>query len=143
MDRVGDSRFRVWWTQSQRSMRPPHVVVRSVDRQHSAEVSLSEDQHAVGELGPNGQHEAFGEAVRLRTARRDLDHLDTRLREHRVERARELSGVVADEEPETGGVVAESIIRLRACWVVQGPLGCAVTPRTCRERLLTSITNRT
>jgi putative transposase len=25
-----------------------------------------------------------------------------------------------------------SITRLRACWVVQGPSGCAVTPRTCR-----------
>jgi hypothetical protein len=27
---------------------------------------LSEDQHAVGELGADGQHEAFGVAVRAR-----------------------------------------------------------------------------
>ena len=68
---------------------------------------LSEDQHAVGELGPNGQHEAFGEAVRPRTPERDLDHLDARIREHRVERGRELSRAVADEEPETVDLVAE------------------------------------
>src|SRR5688500_7284807 len=68
---------------------------------------LSEDQHAVGELGSNGRHEAFGEAVRPRTPGRDLDHLDARLREHRVERGRELYRAVADEEPETVDVVAE------------------------------------
>jgi hypothetical protein len=31
---------------------------------------------------------------------------------------------------------------LRACWVAQGPSGCAVTPRMCRERLPTSSANR-
>jgi hypothetical protein len=35
-------------------------------------MSLSEDQHPVGELGPDAQHEAFGEAVRPRAPRRDL-----------------------------------------------------------------------
>jgi len=33
---------------------------------------LAEDQDAVGELGPGGEDEAFGEAVRARAARRDL-----------------------------------------------------------------------
>ena len=68
---------------------------------------LAEDQHQVGQLGPHRQHEAFGEAVRLRTTRWDLDHLDTRTGEHRVERVRELSGAVADEEPEPRDVFAE------------------------------------
>jgi hypothetical protein len=55
-------------------MRPLHVVVRGVLGQHLAEVSLAEDQYPVGEFGPEGQHKAFGEAVRPRTAGRDLDH---------------------------------------------------------------------
>jgi hypothetical protein len=30
---------------------------------HLAQVLLAEDQHSVGDLGSDGQHEAFGEAV--------------------------------------------------------------------------------
>ena len=83
------------------------VVVRRVSGEHPAQVSLAEDQHPVGELGADGQHEAFGEAVRARTPRRDLDHRDARVRQDRVERRRELPGAVADEEPIPGGAVAE------------------------------------
>ena len=70
-------------------------------------LSLAEDQHSVGDLGPDGQHEAFGEAVRARTPRRNLDHRDARVRQDRVERRRELPGSVADEEPIPGSAVAE------------------------------------
>jgi hypothetical protein len=84
------------------SMRTPRVVVRSVGREHSAQMPLAEDQQSVGELDPDSQHEPFGEAVRPRTPGRDLDHLDTRIGEHCVERGRELSRAVADEEPEPG-----------------------------------------
>jgi hypothetical protein len=70
-------------------------------------MSLPEDEHSVGDLGSGGQHESFGEAVRPRTPRRDLDHLDARVRQDRVERRRELPGAIADEEPELGGMVAE------------------------------------
>jgi hypothetical protein len=79
----------------QRSMRRLHVVVRGVCGQHPAEVSLAEDQHPVGEFGADGQHEALGEAVRPWTPSRDLDHLDTPIRQHRIERGRELSGPIA------------------------------------------------
>jgi hypothetical protein len=69
-----------------------------------AEVSLAEDQHAIGEFGSDGQDEALGEAVRPRATRRDLDHLDTRIRQHRVKRPGELTGAIADQEqrPMTG-----------------------------------------
>jgi hypothetical protein len=70
-------------------------------------VSLSEDQHPVGDLGADGQHEAFGVAVRPRTARRDLDHLDTRVRHDRVERRRELTDPIADEEPKPSDMLAK------------------------------------
>jgi hypothetical protein len=35
-----------------------------VRSKHLAQVSLAEDQHPVGDLGSDDQHEAFGEAVR-------------------------------------------------------------------------------
>ena len=58
---------------------------------HLAQVLFAEDQHPVGDLGPDGQHEPFGEAVRTWTPRRDLDHRDARVRQDRVERGRELT----------------------------------------------------
>jgi hypothetical protein len=78
-----------------------------VGSKYPTQVLLAEDQHPVGDLGPHRQDEAFGEAVRARTPRRDLDHLDARARQGGVERGRELPGAVADEEPKPGGVLAE------------------------------------
>ena len=49
----------------------------------------------------------FGEAVRPRTPWRDFEHLDARIGQYRVERGRELSGPVADEEPAPLGALAE------------------------------------
>jgi hypothetical protein len=66
--------MRAWWTQLEISMRSLRVAVRGVLGQHPAGVRLPKDQHPIGEFGADGQHEAFGEAVRLRTPRRDLDH---------------------------------------------------------------------
>ena len=42
-------------------MRPPRVVVGGVHGKHPAQVPLTEDQHPIGDLGPDGQHEALGE----------------------------------------------------------------------------------
>jgi hypothetical protein len=123
VDRLWNKRFRTWRTQLQRSMRPPRVVVRGIQGKHPTEVSLSEDQHPVGDLGADGQHEAFGVAVRPRTARRDLDHLDTRVRHDRVERRRELPGAVADEEPEQGDVLAEVHHEVAGLLRGPGPVG--------------------
>jgi len=47
-------------------MRPRAVVVGGLHGKHLVQVSLAEDQHAVGDLGPDGQHEAFGETIRPR-----------------------------------------------------------------------------
>jgi len=88
-----------------------------VRSKHQAQVPLAEDQHPVGDLGSDGQHEAFGEAVRAWTPRRDLDHLNSCVRQDRVERGRELSGPVADEESEPADVLAEVHQQ------VAGPLG--------------------
>ena len=58
-------------------MRPLLVVVHRVSGERPAQVSFAEDQHSVGELGADGQHEAFGVAVRAWAPRWNLDHLDS------------------------------------------------------------------
>ena len=88
-------------------MRSPAVVVRGVHGKHVAQVPLTEDQHPVGDLGADGQHEAFGEAVRPRTPWRNPDHFDTRVRQDRIERRRKLTSPIADEEPKAGDAHAE------------------------------------
>ena len=104
-------------------MWPLGVVVRGVLGQHPAEVPLSEDQHPVGQLGADCQHEAFGEAVRPRAPGRDLDHFDTRIRQHRVKRVRELAGAVADEESEPRDVFAEVHDEVAGLLGGPGPVG--------------------
>ena len=110
-------------------MRPLAVILHRISGEHAAQVPFSEDRHSVGDLGADGQDEAFGEAVRPRAPGWDLDHLDTRIGHHRVEGSRELSGPIADQESEPPDVLAEVHDEVAACWVVQGPSGCAVTPR--------------
>ena len=83
-----------------RPMWPPRVVVHCVHAKHPAQVPLTEDQHPIGDLGPHCQDEAFGEAVRARAAGRDLEHLDARIGEYRVERGCELSSTIADQGSE-------------------------------------------
>ena len=47
--------------------------MRDVHSKHPAQMPLTEDQHPIGDLGPHRQHQAFGEAVRPRTPRRNPD----------------------------------------------------------------------
>ena len=70
-------------------------------------MALAEDQDAVGEFGPGGEDEAFGEAVRAWAAWRDLHSVDACAGQDGVERISELASAVADEEPEGGGAVVE------------------------------------
>jgi hypothetical protein len=81
--------------------------VGAVLAEDGLQVPFAEDQDAVGEFGSGGQDEAFGEAIRSRTPRRDLHYLDACVRQDRVEGSRELPGPVADEEPKPGDLVAE------------------------------------
>jgi hypothetical protein len=106
--------------------------VGGVHGKHLAQVPLSEDQHPIGQFGADRQHEAFGEAVRPRTPRRDLDHLDARVRQHRVERCCELTGPIADQEPKPSGTFAEVHDEVAGLLRRPRPSGCPVTPRMCR-----------
>jgi hypothetical protein len=80
---------------------------------------LAEDQDAVGEFGPGGEDESFGEAVRARAARRDLHVVDPCAGHDGVECGGELSGAVADEEPE--GVTAVVEIHQQVAGLLGGP----------------------
>jgi hypothetical protein len=57
-----------WQEKSQRPMWPPTVVVGAVLGKNGPQVPLTEDKDAIGQFGPGGQHESFGEAVRSRLA---------------------------------------------------------------------------
>jgi len=120
-----------WWATLQRSMWPPAVVVGGVPGKDVPQVSFAEDQDAVGELGSNGQDEAFGEAVRSRTSRRDLHGVNPGPAQDGVERGGELAGTVADEEPKGGGAVVEVDQQVAGLLVVQAPVGWLVAPRMC------------
>src|SRR3954454_24546702 len=47
----------------QRDLAAQPILLVGVHGKHLAQVPLTEDQHPVGDLGPDRQHEAFSEAV--------------------------------------------------------------------------------
>jgi hypothetical protein len=82
-------------------------------------VSLAEDQDAIGEFESGGQDESFGEAVCSRTPRWNLHGVDPRASQDSVERGCELTGPVADEEPECGGTLVK--IHQQVAGLLGGP----------------------
>jgi hypothetical protein len=107
MAEVHDGIVRPGRTELAGTVRSTAVVVPDELREHRSQVSLPEDQHAVGEFGSGGQHEPLGEAVRPRAARRNLHYRDAHVGQDRVERCGGLAGSIADEEPELGGAVTK------------------------------------
>jgi hypothetical protein len=63
--------------------------------QDRPQVPFAEDQHPVGDLGPGGEHEPFGEGIRARAPWRDLHGPDPGAGQDSVERGGELPGAVA------------------------------------------------
>ncbi|QLH25467.1 hypothetical protein [Streptomyces sp. Rer75] len=66
---------------------------------------LAEDEHAVGDLGPDGEHESA--RVRAWAAWRDLHDRDAGAGQDSVEGGSELSGPVTHQERELGGSVTQ------------------------------------
>jgi hypothetical protein len=89
------------------AMGAPSVVVSLVLGQDQQQMPLAEDQHAVGNFGPGGEHEPFRKSVRARTARRELYGLGSRIGQNCVKRYGELPGPVADKEPEVRGAITQ------------------------------------
>src|SRR5262245_35502299 len=100
MSAIREERIWAWRAQLQRWMWASPVVVGAVLGEDDPQVPFAEDQDAIGELGSDGQDESFGEVVRPRTSRRDLHGVDPRAGRDGIECGGELTGAVADQEPE-------------------------------------------
>ncbi len=102
------------------------LVVAGVLGKDAAQMAFAEDQHPVGDLGSDREHEPLRIGIRAGALGRDLDGLDTGIGQDRVEGVGELPGPVANREPTARS--PRSIRRLRICCVVHGPSGFAVIP---------------
>jgi hypothetical protein len=138
-----DARVVVRWMLVEALVWTVLVVVLGVAVEDRAGVVFVVDQDVVGAFAADGADEPFGVTVRPRCPRRDPDHLDACGAEDRVERGGELRVTVRTRNRNELARSSRSTIRLRACCVVQSPVGCAVTPRMCTRRVTTSITTRT
>jgi hypothetical protein len=101
--RVGRPR----WAEFPGTVRPSTVVVLDVFGEHGVQMSLVQDQYAVGEFGSGGEYEPFGVAVCSGAARRDLGRRDAHVSQNGVEGGRELASPVADKKPELADPVTE------------------------------------
>ena len=79
-------------------MWPPAVGVGAVLGKDGPQVPFAKDQDAVSGFGSGGKDEAFGEAVRSRTARWDSHGVNARVGQDCVEGGGELACPVADED---------------------------------------------
>ena len=96
-------------------MRTVGVVMLDVLAQHRREVARSGDQEMIEAFTAQGADEAFCDRVRSRCPHRGADDADVRAGEDRVEGGSELAVPVADQKPEPGSVITQSMNRLRAC----------------------------
>lgn len=85
-------------------MGPVAVVMGGVLGQHGGEVSLVDDQEAVGALAAHGRDPALGVRVRLG---RGADDLDAGGGEYGVERGAELRVPITDQVSQPVGLVVE------------------------------------
>src|SRR3954454_16591945 len=120
-----------WRTKLECSVWASAVVVGAVPGEDASQVPFAEDQDAVAEFGSGGQDEALAKQFArghrggiftvsipapASTASNDTVNWPARSRT-RNRKAVERS--------------SRSISRLRACWVVQAPVGWLVVPRMC------------
>jgi hypothetical protein len=59
--------IRLWWAKFAGTVRSSTVVVENLLREHHPQVSLTEDQHTVGEFGSEGAHEPFSSPLPTRS----------------------------------------------------------------------------
>jgi hypothetical protein len=109
----------------------------------SAQVPFAEDEHAVGDLTADGEHEPLRVRVRARAARRSLADGDTGVGEHGVEGIGELAGPVADEDLEPVGSVAEVHEQVSGLLGGPRPIRVGGDAEVCAYRLPTSRTKNT
>ena len=123
-------------------MRVVGVVVLDVLLKHCREVARSSDQEMVEVFAAQGADEAFGDRVRPRCSDWGADDADVGAGEYGVEGRGEFAVSIADQESNRSAQSPRLIRRLRACWVIQAPVGWAVIPARCTRRWPCSITSR-
>ena len=93
------------------------------------------------QFAADGADPAFRVRVRDRRVGRRADDRRAVAAEDVVERGDELAGAVADQEPDRA--VGSRIMKFRAAWVVQAPVGFVVMPARCTRRVSSSMKNST
>jgi hypothetical protein len=141
------SRHGAWrdrWALIERPVRAMVVVVLNVRLQNAFEVASVDDQEPVEALAAKDSDETLGDRVRFRCPRRRADDPDLLALKDLVEGSCELRVAVADQEADRRvALVSEAPTMLRACCVVQAPVGCAVTPATYALRVASSMKTST
>jgi hypothetical protein len=112
-----------WWVLAQALVRAVVIEMAHVLVEHGAGVSFVVDQQPVGAFGADAGDEPFCVVVRPGCTGRDLHHVDGFGGEDGVEGSGELGVPIADQEAEGADLLAQSISRLRAAWVVQAVVG--------------------
>jgi hypothetical protein len=92
LGKVGDRMVGPGRAELEAAVGAPPVVMGLVPAENRPQVPFAENEHPVGDLGRDGDHEPFRISVRARAARQDLHHLDTGISQHRVKRGGELPG---------------------------------------------------
>jgi hypothetical protein len=126
---MGDWMVGLGWLEVQRAVRASSIVMPRVLGKNSTQVPFTEDQHPVGYLCSDREHEPLRVGIHTGTPGRNLHRNDACIGEDRIERCSELPGPVTDHEPELGDAIAE--IHHKICCTVQGPSGFTVTLTTC------------
>jgi hypothetical protein len=88
---------RVWWAETNSTMRPLRVVVVDVDAETAFEVAAVEDQQPVETLRTDGSDETLGNGVRSRRPHRCLHGVDAFAAQNLVEGGAVLALSVADQ----------------------------------------------
>ena len=70
-------------------------------------MAFAEYEHPVSDLRPDGEYEPFRISVRSQAPGRDLHRRDTSSGQDCVKRLGELTGPVADQEPEASGAITQ------------------------------------
>jgi len=91
LGRAGVEVTRAVWASS--------IVVSRVLGQDSTQVPFAEDQHPIGHVRADREHEPLREGVRARASRRDLHCGDACIGQECIERGSELPSSVADQKP--------------------------------------------
>jgi hypothetical protein len=118
---------------------PVGVVVLEVVAQELFELSAVPDEGAVEELAAHGADPSFRVCVGDRGPRWRADDRRAAASEDLVERRDELAGAVADQEPD---LPVGAIMKFRAAWVVQAPVGLVVMPARYTRRVSSSMKNK-